>query len=213
MTTIVCREELVPGSSPGSSRRNVQNFKVTVMEGGSSSGSGGLGVGGAVANPLGIRGGSPKHPHKKYSVRNRTQGVKAVNQRKTSHQVELRSHFSGSYNPQRLTITAYLEHDGGRRLKVGREREPAVAPLFRGLGTATKRAGIFAHAFPFLLALFSFLLPFSISLSYANPHMRMNIPLRTRLLYCSCEPCYGLLCTCIIPCFCKVLRILACRFR
>ena len=120
MTTIVYTEEVMTTNSPSSSPRNIQKFTVKIMEGG------GNGTGPkANANSSGRtrRAGSPK-PQKKYSIR------KSMGQKKTSQiEVVRGGHFPGGYNPQIFTITAYLPHDGGKRLKVG-----CVTVCVRGRG-------------------------------------------------------------------------------
>ncbi len=104
MTTIVYKEEMITSKSPISGNpRNVQTktFTVQIM-GGEAQASGGSRAtgGGKSLSQRHTRGGSPK-PTKKFEVRSG---------KKTS--------YSALYNPQMFTITAYLPHDGGKRLKV-----------------------------------------------------------------------------------------------
>lgn len=111
MTTIVYKEEMITSKSPTSGTpRNVKTktFTVQIMGGEPQSGSGGgraSGTGAAKSSSQRhSRGGSPK-PNKKYDVR----GGKGA-----KHS----SFTSSHYNPHMFTITAYLPHEGGKRLKV-----------------------------------------------------------------------------------------------
>lgn len=96
MTTIVYTEEVSRSTSPNSSPKNVQKLTVKIMEDRKSSAGGGT--------PVHQRGGSPK-PQK--STRFSVRGTRKV-----------QGHYLSAYNPNVFTITAYLPHDGGRRLKV-----------------------------------------------------------------------------------------------
>ena len=102
MTTIVYKEEMITSKSPISGTpRNVKTktFTVQIMgsEGSQSGGSGRTGGGGKPSQRH-SRGGSPK-PNKKFDVRRQPHGYQ--------------------YDPNIFTITAYLPHEGGKRLKVG----------------------------------------------------------------------------------------------
>ena len=107
MTTIVYKEEMITSKSPISGNpRNVQTktFTVQIMGGEAQGSSGGRGtVGGKSLTQRHSRGGSPR-PTKKFEVR--SGGKKPP--------------YSALYTPQMFTITAYLPHDGGKRLKVNR---------------------------------------------------------------------------------------------
>ena len=109
MTTIVYKEEMITSKSPTSGTpRNVKTktFTVQIMGGEPQSGSGGRASGTGAAKSSTqrhSRGGSPK-PNKKYDVRG---GKSAKHSFTSSH-----------YNPHMFTITAYLPHEGGKRLKV-----------------------------------------------------------------------------------------------
>ncbi len=109
MTTIVYKEEMITSKSPNSGTpRNVQTktFTVQILKGDAPSSGGGGGGGGSRATSKSLtqrnsssRVGSPK-PNKKYDVR------------------KMGKQTSYTYNPNVFTITAYLPHDGGKRLKV-----------------------------------------------------------------------------------------------
>ncbi len=108
MTTIVYKEEMITSKSPISGTpRNVKTKTFTVQILGSEppqsqgAASNRANSGGKSSQRL-SRGGSPK-PNKKYDVRGSKGG-------KLSH--------SYLYDPSVFTITAYLPHEGGKRLKV-----------------------------------------------------------------------------------------------
>ena len=106
MTTIVYKEEMITSKSPVSGTpRNVQTKTFTVSIMGDAQNSGGSRASGGKSHSQRLsrtRGGSPK-PEKKYDVRGSKSG------KSPSYQ----------YNPHVFTITAYLPHEGGKRLKVG----------------------------------------------------------------------------------------------
>lgn len=103
MTTIVYKEEMITSNASAGASRNVQTktFTVQIMGDGSNRTSG-------VSAPRHTtsRGGSPK-PTKKFSVRGASKMGK-------------QSSFTppSGYSPRSFTITAYLPHDGGKRLRV-----------------------------------------------------------------------------------------------
>lgn len=101
MTTIVYTEEVMTSKSPNSgAQRNIKTFTVKIM-------------GDAPAESRG----SPKHSanpntvskQKRFSVRQKPESSSKMS---SKQQLEL------SYNPHTFNITAYLPHDGGKRLKV-----------------------------------------------------------------------------------------------
>lgn len=105
MTTIVYKEEMITSKSLSGAPRNVQTtktFTVQIMGDGQNSG-GARASGGKSHSQRHSRGGSPK-PAKKFDVRSKSG--------KSS------SFSSPQYNPHIFTITAYLPHEGGKRLKV-----------------------------------------------------------------------------------------------
>ena len=104
MTTIVYKEEMITSKSPNSGTpRNVQTKTFTVQIGmGDAQSSGGNRSSSKSLTPRHSRGGSPNSA-KKYDVRSSKSG---------------KGSFSSHYNSQVFTITAYLPHDGGKRLKV-----------------------------------------------------------------------------------------------
>lgn len=104
MTTIVYKEEMITTNTISGTPKNVKTKTLTVqIMGGEASQSSGSnrGSGGKSSQRL-SRGGSPK-PNKKFDVRGKG-GRQSYQQ----------------YNPNIFTITAYLPHEGGKRLKVSR---------------------------------------------------------------------------------------------
>ncbi len=107
MTTIVYTEEVMSSNSPNSGPKNAQKLTVKIMEDRKS--------GGFSGTPVHQRGGSPK-PQK--STRFSVRGTRKLQ----GH------HYPTGYSQNVFTITAYLPHDGGRRLKVGRRaNQPSPA--------------------------------------------------------------------------------------
>lgn len=106
MTTIVYKEEMITSNANSGAPRNVQTKTFTVQIMGDGTGSGSRTSGSSSITPRhSSRGGSPK-PAKKFSVRGASKMGK-------------QSSFPPSgYNPHVFTITAYLPHDGGKRLRV-----------------------------------------------------------------------------------------------
>lgn len=98
---------MITSKSPVSGTpRNVQTKTFTVKIMGDTQNSGGnrtSGSGSKLHSQRHSRGGSPK-PAKKYDVRGSKSGKQPS--------------FSSQYNPHVFTITAYLPHEGGKRLKV-----------------------------------------------------------------------------------------------
>ena len=96
MTTIVY-EEIMTSRSANDSPRNVKKLTVKIM------------------------GDSPVAKNVEPSPRARRKTHKGARQRRPQGGIEVEGQFgpiSGSYAPHVFTITAYLPHDGGRRLKV-----------------------------------------------------------------------------------------------
>lgn len=110
MTTIVYKEEMITSTSRNSQRKTVI---VKIMGDSPNSGATTRASGGSEKPPTTrhSRGGSPK-PSKKFGVRGSKDG-------KQQSYSSLGSH----YNPHVFSITAYLPHDGGKRLKVHRIAE------------------------------------------------------------------------------------------
>jgi len=105
MTTIVYKEEMITSNS---GPRNVQTKTFTVKISPSSGanrgvGGGGRGTGGSKTQRPSTRGGSPK-PDIMFNVK--------------SKPGKPPSSFPPHYDPRVFTITAYLPHEGGKRLKV-----------------------------------------------------------------------------------------------
>lgn len=99
MTTIVYKEEMITSKSPISGTpRNVKTKTFTVQITGTEASQNR--TGGGKSSQRQSRGGSPK-PNKKFDVRSGRQSR------------------SFQYDPNIFTITAYLPHEGGKRLKVG----------------------------------------------------------------------------------------------
>ena len=114
MTTIVYTEEVMTSKSPTSGPRNVQTFTATLeIMGDAQSGSSGTRVTGSTTTTTTTRHrpGSPK-PRKKFSVRARTDS------KGSKSELDVQGHFPRGYSPHMFTITAYLPHDGMKRLKV-----------------------------------------------------------------------------------------------
>ena len=106
MTTIVYKEEMITSTNSGTPR-NVQTKTFTVQIMGDGTGGGSRTVGNSSMTPRhSSRGGSPK-PSKKFSVR-------------VASKMGKHSSFTppSVYNSHSFTITAYLPHDGGKRLRV-----------------------------------------------------------------------------------------------
>lgn len=104
MTTIVYKEEMITSKSPISGTpRNVKTktFTVQIMGTEASQSGGSNRTGGGKSSQRQSRGGSPK-PNKKFDVRSGG-----------------RQSRNFQYDPNIFTITAYLPHEGGKRLKVG----------------------------------------------------------------------------------------------
>jgi hypothetical protein len=102
MTTIVYKEEMITSKSPISGTpRNVKTktFTVQILGSEGSQNGGGNRTGGSKSSQRQSRGGSPK-PNKKFDVRSGRQSR------------------GYQYDPSIFTITAYLPHEGGKRLKV-----------------------------------------------------------------------------------------------
>lgn len=105
MTTIVYTEEVMTSKSPNSgTERNITTFTVKFNMGDEARGS-------------------PKHvPHSDSSKR-RSKSTRQKQEGKISKQLEVQSSFPSGYNPHTFYITAYLPHDGGKRLKVSYSNE------------------------------------------------------------------------------------------
>lgn len=112
MTTIVYKEETITSKSAVSGTpRNIQTtktFTVKIMGDtppNTSSVGGGSRLGTTSQRPS--RGGSP-NPDKRFNVKSKGGGKHTTGKHTTSY----------TYDPRVFTITAYLPHDGGKRLKV-----------------------------------------------------------------------------------------------
>ena len=105
MTTIVYKEEMITSTASSGAPRNVQSKMVTVQI--LSDGTSGSRTSGPSNTPRHqSRRGSPKPNKKIHNVREGSKLGKG-------------SFTAGGYNSHPFTITAYLPHDEGKRLKVG----------------------------------------------------------------------------------------------
>ena len=103
---------ITSATSSGMPQQQTKTFTVQIM--GDRSGSGSRAVGSTTMSPRqSSRGGSPK-PSKKFSVRGGSKMGK-------------HSFSPNSFNSPSFTITAYLPHDGGKRLRV---RKKSLCVLF-----------------------------------------------------------------------------------